>query len=63
MHVMHPDGTTSIFMSADISISAEAAPGHWVRFGHIGLRGLIVDSTEWRAFVDLVNEIDKEFSK
>lgn len=37
--------------------------GFWVSVGHPNQRGLLVESYEWKAFVDLVKAIDSYVEK
>ena len=62
MKVNHPDSDTVLFMQPGTKIMAELeiapAPG-WITIGYMGVSaGVIIDHTEWDAFVALVNEVD-----
>lgn len=55
-----------LFMRDGIQLMAELevnGPG-WVTFGVLGGgHRLLVDNSEWRAFVDMVNEVDAEWHR
>lgn len=69
MQVMHPDGETRVFMAEQTPIFGailaryESFNLQYVKIGRIGGEGLMFGGLEWKAFVELVNEIDKEFDK
>jgi hypothetical protein len=63
MRTVHPSGSTDLFMVAGTRYMAELEanwPG-WVTIGSIGSESaLLIDHTEWDAFVSLVNEINEQ---
>ena len=63
---MHPDGETRVFMAGQtlmFGVMLGTRPCEMIKIGYVGGDALLLGRTEWRAFVELVNEIDKEFSK
>ena len=69
MRVLHPDGNMYVFMQEGTQFMASLEtnnPG-WVSIGYIGgSGGMVIDSSEWAAFVSLIGEIDaavKEMAK
>lgn len=63
MKVEHPNKYKTIVMQAGTEIIADVetsptSPG-WVEFGNIvGVHSLLIDNSEWDAFVILVEEVD-----
>ena len=63
MKAEHPDKYKTLVMQAGTEIIADVetnplAPG-WVEFGHVGgSHSLIIDNSEWDAFVALVAEVN-----
>lgn len=63
MIVNHPNGKHALIVNAGTDLVAEvetehAAPG-WVTIAYAGAAGLIVDHSEWDAFVALIAETNE----
>lgn len=54
----HENGTCEIITQKGIDMIATVEPAGWVTVAYHGSNGLIVDYSEWEAFVKLVKKID-----
>ena len=69
MRLIHPDDTLHILavpgtlLLGEVTLPMTQLDSRWITIGYIGHPDkIMIDSGEWEAFKNLINEIDKEIN-